>query len=375
VSKHPAMSKHPSLPPRGRERDERSNDELAPDEMTAELAPDELTASDGESAAAHDALSPGDRELLAAARGALQRDPVPGPVRQRMFERMLEEVRRPEHVVLPAAPLVPVPGRGAWLVLGSAAAMAFGLVLLANARSWFRSSGNDEPLASDAPLSAEERAARARPEQRLGDRIFQSALFRAPAPAWSGALPPASASLFGEAPFTAQSHGWQVKRWDDLGSAPVDPAKYFFEQGALCVTLRAGDRVIGGYPWLPKGTPASDADSVTAPSPATSAPAPSAAPAPVALTAGHAYRLVFKAWASEPLPAQLLIAVGHSELPFSAAAGARVDVASDPQPFVVNFVAQHDDPSVGVAFLANAGADAAPSRVCLSDVTLTERAR
>jgi hypothetical protein len=60
-------------------------------------------------------------------------------------------------------------------------------------------------------------------------------------------------------------------------------------------------------------------------------------------------------------------------VPFSAAAGARVEVSTSPEPFVVSFVAKHDDPSVGMAFLANAAEGAEPTRVCLSDVTLTER--
>jgi hypothetical protein len=308
-------------------------------------------------------LSAGDRQLLNSARAALQRDQVPGPVRQRLFERVLDEARRPgpSHV-LPTSPLVPVRARGVWMVLGSAAAMAFGLVLLANARPLLRSL-DDEPLTLEGGSP--------RPEQRLGDRIFQSALFRAPAPAWSGVLPPADDSLFSESPFSAQSHAWQVKRWDNLGSPPVEPAKYHFEQGALCVSLHAGERVIGGWPWASSGDPATRASSGSA------APSPGAngtAPAAVALSAGKAYRLVFKAWASDPLPSQVLVAVGHSQLPFSAAGGARVEVSTTPEPFVVSFVAKYDDPSVGVAFLANAAADAAPTRVCLSDVTLTERA-
>jgi hypothetical protein len=300
-----------------------------------------------------DELSASDRELLAVARRELQRDHVPGAIRQRLFERVVDEARRvePEHAQ-PAAPLVPVPARGVWLVLGSAAAMAAGLVLFANARSVFRSTAGDEPVAEGGPP---------RPEQQLGARIFQSALFRAPAPEWSGALPPADTSLFGDRPFSMQSRAWQVRHWNDLGADPGEPAKYHFDEGALCVTLRSGERVIGGWPWLPKsGEPTS--------------PAASTAPAPVAISAGKAYRVVFQAWASDPLPSQLLIAVGHARVPFSAAAGARVDVSTTPEPFVVSFVAKHDDPDVGVAFLANAAEGAEPTRVCLSDLTLTERA-
>jgi hypothetical protein len=303
-----------------------------------------------------DELSASDRELLAVARRELQRDHVPVAIRQRLFERVVDEARRVEpELAQPAAPLVPVRARGVWLVLGSAAAMAAGLVLFANVRPVFRSSAGDEPLADGV---------RPRPEQRIGDGIFQSALFRAPAPAWSGALPPADTSLFGERPFSMQSRSWQVRHWNDLGTDPGEPAKYHFDEGALCVTLRSGERVIGGWPWLPSsGEPTSS-----------TASAASTVPAPVALSAGKAYRLVFQAWASDPLPSQLLIAVGHAHVPFSAAAGARVDVSTTPESFVVSFVAKHDDPAVGVAFLANAGEGAEPTRVCLSDLTLTERA-
>jgi hypothetical protein len=93
----------------------------------------------------------------------------------------------------------------------------------------------------------------------------------------------------------------------------------------------------------------------------------------VALVAGKPYRLGFKAWAREPLPAQLLIALGHASLPFSGRAGARVPVSTSPQPFVVDFVSSADDPSVGIAFLATGADGEEHTRVCLSDVTLTER--
>lgn len=293
-------------------------------------------------------LSVEGRELLARAREQLDAGGVPAPVRQRLFERALDEARRAEPSRgLPAAPLVRVERRGAARVLGGTLALALALVLLAKVRLPFRAS---EDAADPLAVAAERTPSAAR---YVEGRLFQSALFRAPAPEWSGALPPPSANLFGERPFSSQSRAWQVKRWDDLGAKPDVPAAYELEGGALCVALRPGERVIGGWPW----------------------PASAAPPAPVALSAGKAYRLVFKAWASEPLPSQLLIAVGHAELPFSAAGGARVEVSTTPEAFVVSFVARYDDPSVGVAFLANAAEDAAPSRVCLSDVTLTERPR
>ena len=39
--------------------------------------------------------------------------------------------------------------------------------------------------------------------------------------------------------------------------------------------------------------------------------------------------------------------------------------------FLVSIVPRYDDPSVGVAFLANAAQGSTPSRVCVSDVTLS----
>jgi hypothetical protein len=329
------MPKHPSPIERAGALRERRADEPRAGEQ----------ALDAQPSASQDRLSASDRELLAAARRQLQQQAVPGPVQQRLFERVMHEAQRIEPKPASPAPLVPVRARGVWLALGSAAAMAAGLVLLASARPLFRGGSGDEPVAGgDRP----------RPEQRLGERIFQSALFHAPAPEWSGALPPADSSLFGERPFSRQSRAWQVRYWNDLRADPGEPAKHDFDEGALCITLRSGERVIGAWPWLPNG---------------------SDAPAPVALAAGRAYRLVFKAWASDPLPSQLLVAVGHAQLPFSAAAGARVEVSTTPEPFVVSFIAQHDDPSAGVAFLANTGDGAEPPRVCLSDVTLTERPR
>ena len=93
-------------------------------------------------------------------------------------------------------------------------------------------------------------------------------------------------------------------------------------------------------------------------------------PLPVALEAGQRYHLVFKAWAREPMPEQLLVAVGHSRVPFSGAGGARVELSTTQRAFLVDIRPRHDDPSVGVAFLANAAPGSAPSRVCVSDVTL-----
>jgi hypothetical protein len=192
----------------------------------------------------------------------------------------------------------------------------------------------------------------------LGEGLLRMSIFRAPAQTLPGGhLPPASLSLFGEPPFSARSRAWQVRRWDDLQSEPVEAATHDFKEGALCVVLGRGERVLGGWPWL---------------APDGSVPEPRA-PEAVALVAGRSYRLAFRAWAREPLPAQLLIALGHARLPFSGRAGARVPVSTAPQPFVVDFVSSADDSSVGVAFLATGADTEARTRVCVGDVTLTER--
>jgi hypothetical protein len=142
-----------------------------------------------------------------------------------------------------------------------------------------------------------------------------------------------------------------VRRWDDLKLEPSEPAKHEIIGDGMCVELGSGERVVGGWPW-PSGV--------------------GAAPKPVALEAGRRYRLVFRAWSRDPLPAQVLIAVGHDRIPFSAAAGARVEVSTTARAYALSFVAAHHDPSVGVAFLATAASDAERTKLCLSDVTLTE---
>jgi len=45
-----------------------------------------------------------------------------------------------------------------------------------------------------------------------------------------------------------------VRRWNDPKSPPDAPAAYSFDQGALCVTLGAGDRVLGAWPWPSEGS-------------------------------------------------------------------------------------------------------------------------
>jgi hypothetical protein len=160
-------------------------------------------------------------------------------------------------------------------------------------------------------------------------------------------------NLFGKAPFSEREPAWQARRWSDPKALPDAPAAQEFEQGALCVLLGPGERVLGGWPWPEAGS------------------APATPAAGVALSRGHAYRLTFKAWVRGPLPSQLLLGVGHSRFPFMAAAGARVQVSRNVERFAMNFVASDDDASVGVAFLAANGPHAGPTRVCIGDLSLS----
>jgi hypothetical protein len=212
--------------------------------------------------------------------------------------------------------------------------------------------GSSDTIGSDDPTRA---AAR-----QIGSRLFQSELFREPAAAFSGPLPSPEVNLFGELPFSRQSLAWQARRWNDLGAEPIEPAAYEYEGPALCIALGSGERVVAGWPWLPTSS-----DGAYGPRTERAL-----TPPPVALEAGHRYHLVFKAWAHGPLPEQGLIAVGHARVPFSGAGGARVELSTAPQAFLVDIVPRHDDPSVGVAFLANSASGSAPSRVCVSDMTL-----
>jgi hypothetical protein len=329
-------------------------------------------------------LSIEDLELLARARHQRKRESVPGPVRERLLSRALEEASRSEPSrVVPAGALVVVQPRGWGFALGWVAAVALGVLGVTQVRGWF--SGGDGRLAEGTTAGAEGSASSANAAARkLGDRLFQSSIFHAPAESLSkdvsaaGVLPPPEASLFGERPFSAQSRAWQVRRWDDLRTEPAQPAQYELVNGALCVSLGGGERIIGGWPWLDKSLDKGGSEGVVSSGGSVgsgrseSGVVPPVPPVPVPLSAGKAYRLTFKAWAREPLPAQMLIAVGHDRVPFSAAAGARVDVSSTPEAFAVSFVAAHSDPSIGVAFLATGADSSDRTRVCLSDVTLTE---
>ncbi|MEY2933001.1 MAG: hypothetical protein RL033_3750 [Pseudomonadota bacterium] len=252
-------------------------------------------------------------------------------------------VRSEHSSAVPATELVVVPQWTWRSTVQLLLAAACGVLLLFGARrvlwSWL-DTGAPRPEAARGGSSA-------------GERLLDTALFRTPAPTLpAGEAPSADANLFPEQPFSPRSGAWQVRRWDNLGVAPTVPAVHDFTEGALCIPLGAGERVLGGWPWA-----ASD----------------SVAPKGVPLAPGRPYRLYFKAWSQEPLPAQLLIGVGHVRLPFSAAAGARVPVTTEPQSFVVDFSSTNGDPSVGVAFLATGAPEAEPTRVCVSDMTLVER--
>lgn len=303
-------------------------------------------------------LSAQERELLQRAREQRRAQGVPDGLRQRLLQRALEDAgperavlsgaaprgMGPDSPVVAATELVVVPQWSWRATLQLLGAAACSVLLLFGARrllwSWL-----------DTRRPQPEAARRSGPS--AGERLLDTPLFRTPAPTLpAGEAPPAAASLFPEQPFSPRSGAWQVRRWDNLGAAPSGAAAHDFSEGALCIPLAAGQRVLGGWPWA-------EGDNV--------------APKGVALAPGRPYRLYFKAWAREPLPAQLLIGVGHVRLPFSAAAGARVPVSAEPQTFVVDVSSANGDPSVGVAFLVTAARDTEPTRVCVSDVMLVER--
>ena len=292
-----------------------------------------------------DLMSAEDRELLARALHERREERVPTAVRERLLARSLEEAGRNPHGFTAPMQLMPVP-RSRWSFgLAGVGAVALGVLLFASMRGYL----SDAATADAGGTSPDKEPVAMR---QLGDRLFQSALFHAPAPLLAGAPPPPASSLFGERPFSTESQTWQVRRWDDLRAPPGEPAPHQLERGAVCLPLGGGQRVIGGWPWVVDG-------------------AAVPAPAKVELRVGVPYRLVFDAWAQEPLPAQVLIALGHARLPFSAAGGARVPVTSERQTFEVRFTAPYDDADVGVAFLATAAVGEEATRVCLGDVTLT----
>ena len=300
-------------------------------------------------------LSAVERELLQRAREQRDAEVVPDALRRRMLQRALEDEAGGERgltgtvagagsAAVAATELVVVPAWSWRSTVQWLSAAACVVLMLFGARqllwSWL---DTRKPQAESRPRSGASAA----------ERLLDAPLFRSPAAVLpAGQAPPASASLFPEQPFSVHSAAWQVRRWDDLSVAPAGAATHEFSAGALCVPLAAGQRVLGGWPWAA-------ADGVV--------------PRGVPLAAGRPYRLYLKAWAEEPLPAQLLVGVGHARLPFSAAAGARIAVTAEPQTFVIDFSSANGDPSAGIAFLATARREAEPTRVCVSDVVLVER--
>jgi hypothetical protein len=303
-------------------------------------------------------LSVEDLELLGRVRRAREEESVPAAVRERLFGRVIEEAARSHpSFSVPAGQLVPVQRRvwvpALWLVGAALLCVVFlGSVFREQAPGWLGGSADPSRVAAEPREKGTATAAGS-----AGERLLKFPIFNTPAQALPESMLLAlGPNLLGERPFSAESGAWQVRRWDDLSAEPVQAASHDFDSGVLCLTLGAGERILGGWPWLDA---AANVDAAKAPK-------------AVALVAGRPYRLVLKAWAREPLPAQLLIAVGHARLPFSARGGARVPLSSEPRLFVVDFVSAADDPSVGLAFLATGAAGSEPTRVCLSDMALSE---
>jgi hypothetical protein len=300
-------------------------------------------------------LSAEELALLSRVRRMRSEERAPEALRQRVLARAVAELSVPEEkLAVTHGPLVPIARPSLRLGLWLAAALALGLGLLVSTRVLLRKLSEH--------LGGEARTALGPEPRPTGDwhasgpaaeLLAQSPLLRKPLlPLADGESALAGPSLFGDRPFSQQGRAWQVRRWSDPKSDPEQKAAFDFDAGALCVSLAAAERVIGGWPWPDPGV---------------------AAPTKVKLSAGQAYRLGFKAWVKGSLPSQLLIGVGHTQFPFVAAAGARVQVSGEPEPFAMDFVAQHDDESVGVAFLAANSVRSDTTRVCLSDMNLSAR--
>jgi hypothetical protein len=304
------------------------------------------TDSPGPAPPGGEELSAESQELLARVRRSRNSQSAPDSLRQRALARALAEAARPAVLAMPASALVPVARPSTRVALRTLAAAALGVGLILGAPSLFRSLS-----ARFAPSPERGAAGNWAVSGPAGELLKPSSpLFRLPLLPLTEPLPEPSAP--GAQPFSPQERTWQVRRWNDPKSPPDTPAAYSFDQGALCVTLGTGDRVLGGWPWPSEG---------------------SVAPARVKLTGGRPYRLSFKAWVKGSLPSQVLLGVGHREVPFVAAAAARVQVSAAAEPFALDFVAAQDDADVGVAFLAANGHQAAPTRVCIGEMRLSER--
>jgi hypothetical protein len=298
-----------------------------------------------------DALSAEARELLARVRSSRRAECVPESLRARTLSRVLAEVQRPAAVAVPANVLVPVRRASARALgrLGAAIALAVGAL-------WGGPRVLQQIGARWGPEADRSAVRDFRASGPAGELLSpQSPLFRMPLLPIEGQAPSTGPGLFGRPPFSEWEPAWQARRWSDPKALPDAPAAHEFAQGALCVLLGPGERVLTGWPWPKDGS------------------APATPVAGVALSRGHAYRLSFKAWVQGPLPSQLLLGVGHTRFPFMAAAGARVQVSRDVERFAMDFVASEDDASVGVAFLAANGPHAKSTRVCMGDLSLNPR--
>jgi hypothetical protein len=286
--------------------------------------------------------------LLARVRQGRRDERAPDGLRQRALARALAEAERPAVLAMPAPVLMPVAHPSARAFARGSAALALGLAALLGAPAALRQL---EQHLSPEPVATGNWQVSGPAGELLSK---QSPLFRLPLLPLSEAPPELGPNLFREHPFAQDSNSWQVRLWNDPALEPETPARVQFENGALCVPLAAGDRVLGGWPW-----------------PHDEAPAPVAA---VKLRQGRAYRLSFKTWVQGPLPSQVLLGIGHKQFPFVAAAAARVQVSKSPEPFAMDFVAAQDDDSAGVAFLAtNIAGHADPTRLCLGELRLSER--
>jgi len=316
---------------------------------------DRVTTS---SRALEDEWNDRERELLARIRAARSQRAVPQDVQQRLLARLRAPV--PQRTT-PSTPLptlgqlghaVPGSHRELWVAAPLAAIF---LVLLA-----VRTLGWAEPLGAWLNITEEASRDGAEPLARLP--LFRDVAI---------ALQPGTTQgrdLLGARAFRDGGKDWQVRNWDLRGDPEV-LASYDLSGGTLCVEPQNGVPVLGAWPWRP--SPKEPSRGHTGAEPLRTARADSG----VSLRGGQAYRLTLSAWATQPVKSRLLVAVGHAAPPYSAASGAQVQLETKPRVFGVDFVADFDDPNVGVAFLASATPAEAPSgqasRICVRDFHLT----
>ena len=161
------------------------------------------------------------------------------------------------------------------------------------------------------------------------------------------------------------SHGdalWDVRYWPTLRRIPeghetfeiVADSARSADRGArrndqaLCVQVRDGESLLGGWPAEPaRLTPHS-----------------------FALRVGRAYRFRLRAWFSGSVPVQLLVKVGHQNYPYTPTIITLVPVTETPQTFGVDFVAKANENDGGIAWTASGGTGSGESRLCIDDVVL-----